>query len=421
MKLKFWKKDKTEAKQDIVKYRDGVYFFGTGSVSTPKISNTLQASKLSDVVYSCISLITQAALDVPWYLYRRQGKKIIEVEDHPTLIPFLENPSKEMTWPDFIEAYLNYILLSGNCYSRILVGSFGTYGEIDVIRPDRVKIDRDYAGNLRYRVSMKGQLVPVDAEEMLHLKLFNPADDLLGLSPISSIAIQVDIASYAQAWMLALLEKGAMPAVALSTDASLNDDQRADLKEQIQKQILGYENVMNPLILEGGLKPEKMSLSPSELDFMPLTKSILRKICGVYSVAPELLGDSENKTYSNVKEAEKSLYEKAVSPHLKRLRDKLNARVVPLFDRERAGYFFDFDMSNIEALSEDRKLLWERIGKAVEMGIITRNEGREEIKYGKAKDEGADKLTVSVQTVPLEAVAAGIEPLDDNNDNANPK
>jgi len=407
MNLKFWKKK--EIKQDLVQYRDGVYYLGTGAISAPKLSSALQASSLSDIVYSCVSVITQAALDVPWFLYRRQGKDIIEVSDHKSLNRFLEQPSKKLSWPDFIEAYLNYILLSGNFYIRQLIGSFGTYGEVELFRPDRVTVEEGYLGDPIYKVYTHGQLVTIDPEEMVHIKMFNPHDDLIGMSPITSIAVQIDIASYSQAWMLSLLEHGAMPAIALSTEDNLTDEQRNYLTEQLQKKIQGYQNVMNPLLLEGGLKPEKMSLSPSEIDFMPLTKSILRKICAVYNVAPELLGDSENKTYSNVKEAEKGLYEKAISPHLKKLRDKLNTRLVPLFDKEDSGYFFDFDMSNIEALSENKELMWERIGKATNMGLINRNEGRNALGIEKAKDIGADKLTVPATTMPLEAVVGDEE------------
>lgn len=415
MNLKFWKKEAkpTEGKS-LVQYQDGIYFLGSGQISAPKLSNALQASMLSDAVYGCISVITQAALDVPWFLYKRQGKNIVKDVEHPSLSPFLQNPGENMSWPELIEGYLNYILLAGNCYIRPFVGSFGTAGIIELARPDRVTVDRDFFGEPKYTFTTEtGQLIPIDKEEMIHLKLFNPKDNLIGLSPITSIAAQIDIGSFAQAWILALLEKGAMPAVALSTDKTLTPEQRTVIKKQLQEKTLGYKNVMNPLILEGGLKPQKISFTPKELNFMPLTKGILRKICSVFNVAPELLGDAENKTYSNVKEAEKGLYEKACSPHLRRLRDKLNTRVVPLFDKEDSGYYFDFDLSSVDALSENKEMLWKRVNEAVDKGLLSRDEGRQVLQFGKAKDKGADKLTVAASTVPLEAVVGDIGDDDD--------
>ena len=405
MRLKFWKKQEKQEKKDIVQYQGGAYIFGSGGVSAPKISNYLHASTLNEVVYGCISLITLAALDVDWLLYRQQGKDAVEVTSHPVL-NFLARPSKTASWSRFMEEYLHYLLLAGNCYLRKYIGSFGAYGEVEPLRPDKVTPIGKGKFIQRYDYyTPEGRVEPIKPEEIIHVKLFNPKDELVGLSPITTIATQIDIASYSQAWMLALLEKGAMPAVVFSmpADKSLTQPQRDFLKEQIKDKVLGYENVMNPLILEGGMKPEKVAFSPKEIDFMPLTKTVLRKICNVFHVPSELLGDSENKTYSNVKEANKALYELATFPRLNLLKDELNHGLLPLF-KNTENMFIDFDTSNIEALADDKDALWTRVNRAVDTGVITRNEAREIIKYGKAKEKSADKLTVTGLVQPLDSV-----------------
>lgn len=402
MNLKFWKK---REKKDIVQYKDGMYYLGTGTISAPKMTNYLKASMINEAVYGCISLITMAALEVPWYVFRQEGKNIIEITDH-ALVRFTKRPSKTLSWSTFIEEYLNYLLLSGNFYSRKIIGSFRTYGEIENLRPDKVTIQPGPLGVQRYDYYSRGRINQLDPDEVLHIKLFNPGDEFQGLSPISSIAGQIDIASFSQAWMLALLEKGAMPAVALSTPGTLEPEQREFLKEQVKENVLGYENVMNPLILEGGMEPKKLAFSPDDINFMPLTKSTLRKICSVFNVASELLGDAENKTYSNIKEAHKALYTKATLPHLKTLKDALNIWLVPEFEEEseKGKLFLDYDTSDLEALSEDKDAQWKRVNESVDKGVISRNEGRKIIKFEKAKEKGADKLTVQATIVPLDDV-----------------
>jgi hypothetical protein len=66
--------------------------------------------------------------------------------------------------------------------------------------------------------------------------------------------------------------------------------------------------------------------------------------------------------------------------------------------------FLDYDTSEIEALGDDKDKLWERIGKAVDRGIITRNQALEALKYGKAKEKAADVLTVSGMVMPLDSI-----------------
>jgi HK97 family phage portal protein len=405
MNLKFWARGKTDGKtekKDALQYQDGVYYLGSGQITAPKIKNYLQAKRLNDAVNGCLGLITLAAIDPPWFVYRREGKNVVEVKDH-SLVNFIKRPAKNMSWVQLIEIYLNHILLAGNFYARKLIGSFGTYGEVEILRPDRITITDTPYGVQSYDYVRGGRMTHFKPEEILHIKLFNPANDKYGLSPIASVATQIDIASYSQAWMLALLEQGAMPAVAFSTDGSLEPAQREYLKEQIKEKVLGYENVMNPLVLEGGLKPEKLAFAPKEVELTPLTKNTLRKICSVLHVASELLGDSENKTYSNIKEARKALYEEATFPYLNMLCEALNHWLVPDFDGT-DGVFLGYDTSNVDALAEDKDAQWKRVNESVDKGTITRNEGREIIKLGKAKEKGADRLTVAATVMPLDAV-----------------
>ena len=402
MNLKFWKRME---KKDIVQYDAGagVYHFGTGAISAPKLKSYIQAFRICDTVYSCIGLIQQAATLIPWGVYRETRDGKVEVKDNP-LADFIKRPGDKLSWSRFVETYLGHLLLSGNVFMRFIIGSFGKYGETEFMRPNNVTPIEGPLGIMRYDYYKKGRIIPVPEEEVLHIRTFNPEDDVMGLSPVSTIAASVDIDSFAKAWMLALLEQGAMPPITLIAPGKLTPEQRDFLKEQVKEQILGYQNVMNPLILEGGMKPEKVGFSPQEIDFQPLSASVLRKICNVYKIASELLGDADNKTYSNVKEAEKALYKKATLPHLAMLRDELNIGLVPRFDLPE-GLFLDYDTSNLDALSEDLDLLWKRAGSAVDSGIITRNEARRVIKHEESKEKGADVLTVSATIVPLEMVA----------------
>lgn len=403
MNLKFWEK------KDIVQFDEGagVYHFGTGAISAPKLKSYIQAFRICETIYSCIGLIQQAATLVPWGVYKETKDGKIEVKDNP-LANFIKRPGDKLSWSRFVETYLGHLLLSGNVFMRFIIGSFGKYGETEFMRPNNVRPIEGPLGIARYDYYKKGRMLQIPEEEVLHIKTFNPEDDVMGLSPVATIAVSVDIDSFAKAWMLALLEKGARPPLTLVTQGKLTPEQRDFMKEQVKEQFLGYQNVMEPLILEGGIKVEKVGFSPQEVDFQPLTKTTLRKICNVYKIASELLGDSENKTYSNVKEAEKALYKKATLPHLAMLRDELNIGLVPKFDLPE-GLFLDYDVSNLDALSEDLDLLWKRAGSAVDSGIITRNQARKMIKQEESKEKGADVLTVQATIVPLEMVAGESE------------
>jgi HK97 family phage portal protein len=401
MNWKFWRRQ--EMKQTVGS--SSVYIPGVGRIMGDRLYNYIMAFRLSDVIYGCITLIQQAAVLVPWYVYRRTGEETAEVEKHP-LVDFIKRPDARMAWSRYIETHIGHLLLTGNVYQRFFIPSFKTKASVRFLRPDRVTPKLGPLGTVRYEYRTRGMLDNVLDEEVLHIKLFNPEEDedhLEGFSPVATIAKSVDIASYALEWMLRLLEKGAQPTLALSMEGMLTNEQKAFLKEQIKTEILGPENAMNPLILEGGLKPFVLGFSPRAVEFDATMKAVLRRVCGVYKVPSELMGDTETKTYSNVTEAEKALYYKATLPHLNTLRDELNAWLVPKFD-DSGLIFLNYDVSGLDALSEDMEKVWERAGMAVDRGTINRNEAREMMKYGKSPEPGAEQLTVSAAVVPLEAV-----------------
>lgn len=403
---------KKEKKAGIVQYEGGAYFLGLPSVSSQRIRDYIEAYKISEVVRACVDKINLAAKGVPWYLYRRTGEKVVEVESHP-LLNLLRRPSKGLSWSKFLERALGFYLLSGNRYLRKYVGSFRQYGELEILASQRVQIKPNALGEVASYQYLRGsRWETIPAEEVLHSKMFNPGNDLVGLSPITTVASQIDISKFATEWSIKLLQNEARPGAVAFIPGTLTEEQRDEVKKQWEKQFKGPENAGGLLILEGGTGSTRpgdlklMSYAPKELELAGSERIITRKICSVYHVPSELLGDSENKTYSNQKEARKALYQEAMLPHLDEFRDDLNGWVIPAFD-ESEDLFFGYDASDIDALAVDIESLWERVGMAVDRGILTRNQALELYGYGKSEDPAMDVPTVPATVLPISAIAGG--------------
>jgi len=413
VKLDFGRK--REKKSDLVQYEGGSYFLGLPSISPQRIRDYIEAYKISELVRSCVDKINLAAKGIPWYLYERvSNEEIREVESHP-LVDILRHPSKGLSWPKFIERAVGFYLISGNRYIRKYVGSFRRYGELEVLASQKVQIKPDGQGGAAFYEHLRGsRWERIPAEEILHSRMFNPADDLYGLSPVTTIASQLDISKFATEWSIKFLQNDARPGAVAFVPGVLTEDQRTEIKNQWAKDFKGSENSGGLLIIEtgsGAVRPgdlKLLSYPPKELELAGSEKIITRKVCGIFHVPPELLGDSENKTYSNQKEARKALYQEATLPHLDELRDDLNAWLVPMFgDAEKM--FYNYDASDIDALSPDTNELWERFGRAVDRGILTRNQALEGYGYGRSDDPAMDIPTVQATVLPLDAVSGGGE------------
>ena len=91
----------------------------------------------------------------------------------------------------------------------------------------------------------------------------------------------------------------------------------------------------------------------------------------------QLLNNTDSSTYNNYKEAKKALYQNAVIPELIKIRDAINAWLVPQYG---ANLYFDYDFTMIPEMQEEMDKIVAQMASA---WWITPNEKREAMYYGR--------------------------------------
>jgi phage portal protein BeeE len=157
---------------------------------------------------------------------------------------------------------------------------------------------------------------------ILHLKTFHPLDDWYGLSPVEPAGYAIDQRNESDRWNMALLQNGARPSGALVYEprdgaaANLTDEQFARLRQEVAAQYGGAKNAGRPMLLDGGLRWQEMSLSPKDMDFLDARHAASRDVAQAFGVPPQLLGIPGDNTYSNYQEARLSLWDAAAREDL---------------------------------------------------------------------------------------------------------
>jgi HK97 family phage portal protein len=354
----------------------------------------------------CVSAIAMAGAGIEWNLYQRKGKELREIEEH-AILDLLAQPNPGMGGQRFIEEVLAYLMLNGNSY-LLPVGPDGDRPPLELyaLRPDRMRpvinSDQTEIESWRYTVGTAGKDIP--AKQLCHLKLFNPLDDVLGLSPIQTAALSIQTSNAAKTWNLALLENGARPMGALSTKSYLQSDQINNLRDQFNGKYAGVENAGRPIILEGEMSWQEMGLSPADMSWLESQKLTAREIAICYGVPPEMIGDASNKTYSNYREARKAFYTETILPLMDWLEGELNRWLIPKYGKA-TGLQLRYDRDDIDALQEDRTELWGRLERA---SWLTLNEKREACGYEPV--QGGDIILIPATMLPAEAEVQPTEP-----------
>lgn len=348
-------------------------------------------------VYSCINKISKSCAGIDLYV-TTEGK---EVENHP-LQKLIEKPNPFISGVEFIESLWNYLLISGNTYiQKISVGN--SVRELYLLRPDRVQIIPSTSGDKisHYSYSINGKVMNIAPEDILHITLFNPLDDYYGLSPIQVAALSIDNNNGAKKWNTSVLQNAGMPSGILEFAEKLEEDDYNRVTEAYRNDYGGFKNAGKIIVIDGtrdsGVKWTPLSLSAQEISWIEGLKLSTREIALIFNIPPELIGDTENKTYSNYKEARKYFYLENILPNMDWLISKLNSGIGKSFNAE-----IVYDKDDIEALYEGRELLWDIAIKAKDSGIITPNEARELIGYTPVS--GGDDLYMSATLLPYASV-----------------
>jgi len=240
----------------------------------------------------------------------------------------------------------------------------------------------DYSvGAETVRFVQEGEPPPI-----LHLAFFHPTDDHYGLSPMEAAAVALDIHNAAGAWNKALLDNAARPSGALvfsgPPGVTLSDPQFERLKGELEANYQGAANAGRPILLDGGLSWQPLSLSPKDMDFIEAKNAAARDIALAFGVPPLLLGLPGDNTHANYAEANRAFYRQTVVPLVRRTSEALAQWLAPAFGEVR----LDPDLDAIEALAAERESLWRRVSAA---SFLTDDEKREAVGYGRREPPGA--------------------------------
>ena len=358
-------------------------------VWTPRDYRTFaeEGFRQNAIVYRSVAMIAECAAYVPLLLYAGEQ----EIETHP-LKDLVRRPNPHETWAGFMQRLVGYLLVSGNAYiEAVAIGN--ELRELHLLRPDRVQVVPGADGwpdAFDYSVAGRTVRISGDAVDgvaaMLHIKLFHPANDHYGLSPLEAAASAIDLHNTAARWNKALLDNSARPSGAIvytARDGNLTGEQIERLKTELEAGFQGAANAGRPLLLEGGLDWKAMSLSPKDMDFIEARHVASREIALALGVPPMLLGIPGDNTYANMAEAQRSFWRTTVLPMVDRIAAQLSAWLAPAYRAEPpltaggsssiAALELRPNIDNLPAFATEREALWAALEKT---SFLTRDEKR---------------------------------------------
>jgi HK97 family phage portal protein len=251
-----------------------------------------QAMKVA-AAYRSITLISGVVATMPLALKRRVGEDRLDASDHPLSNVLTRRPNRWQTPSQFRRQLQAHLLLRGNGYAMKARAGNRIAGLIPMM-PDRVRVEQLDDFSLVYHYTTKrGAMITLPQTDVFHL-VGHTLDGVTGLSPISCARETIGVALAMQQHAKAIFENGARMSGSLEHPGELSSDAQARLRESLDKFRAGGEMDGKVIILEEGMKYERIGLSMADAQFIESQAANRAEVFMFYGVPPDMAGDTAN-------------------------------------------------------------------------------------------------------------------------------
>lgn len=329
---------------------------------------------------------------LPLKVYRPAdaGRELVRGSAYARL---LSNPNPAMSAFEFKKRVSVHRDLYGEAIIVKVRDAAGVPVELWPVDPFAVELEWS-AGALEYVVVGVDEAVRVAASDVVHWRRVDPENPWRGLSPLEPLRATLDNTEQARTAMASFWARGARPGVALVHPGTLSDQAAGRLKAQFDSIAAGAGKRGVTVVLEEGMRPEVLSLSAEEAQYLAGRKYDDREVFAAYQMPPTAVGDLEYATYSNVTENLRSVYRDTITPVVQSLESAFAHQLAPDFGGdEYAEFLLD------EVLRGDFEQRAAAYQQAINAGWMTPAEVRalENLPF----EPGSDKLVINSTMRPV--------------------
>lgn len=356
-------------------------WFGGGRNTAAGVTVNRDKVAAITTVYRCIDLLSSVSAALPLHIYRRLNardrERAVNLPAYQVL--HLKANSRQTSY-QWRKLSMVHKLLRGNHYSY---KQYNNRGELEGLipldpdctlpflytPPDSTKRVLGYS----YNDPETGRHQVFLQDEILHLKGFS-LGGLKGVDPITFHAESFGLAIATREHGARYFSNGTVATGVLETDEELDDKAYKRIKRNWTDRYAGVENAHRPLILESGLKWNKLSVDAKASQMIEALQYNRSDIANIYGVPGHLVNakDSTSNWGAGIQEQNIGLLIYTLHPHLVDSEQRLTC---DLLDEDRfKDFFIEHNIAGL--LRGDSKARAEFYRVMFELGAINSNEIR---------------------------------------------
>lgn len=356
-------------------------------------------------LYACLNRVSQDIGKLPFLLKQEDSDGIWKPVESPAYSPVLRKPNHYQTAQQFREAWTLSLLIHGNTYVLKRRDARGVVTALYVLDPCRVMPMVSDTGDVFYQMNYPdaANLLPQDypaeqltipAREIIHDRLNCFHHQLIGVPPVCA-------AHWPAVKNLRILKSASeffgnhsQPGGILTAPAGMTQEDADALKSYWQTNY-GGENAGKVAVIGADMKFTSFAMKSADSQLVEQMQYSDRQICQPFGIPPYIVGVGEIPAGLKVDDITNTYYSFALQARIEAMEYLLDEG---LNISRPLGVELDTD----PLLRMDAAKRGEVMGKLVNDGIATPNEGRRE--FGYKPLEGGDTVYMQQQDFPLDQV-----------------
>jgi HK97 family phage portal protein len=264
---------------------NGGGYSDTGMIVSHESAMTVSA------VYAAVSLISETIASLPVNVLANYG-----ANRFPRPRPaWMTQPNSEWDWPTYCAATVVSLLLGGDAISVIVRDRAGLAGELWLLDPRTVTVDRDpQTRNLQYWCA--GASRPLNPADVLHVRGLTLPGYLRGVSPVEYARQTIGLALGDEKFAAKMLANGATPAVVVTTPKNVTDQQAEAFAGRIDRLHAGLDNVGKTAVFGGGAEIKTLTMTNEQMQFIEARRFQVNEVARWFRVPPHMIGEVSGST-----------------------------------------------------------------------------------------------------------------------------
>ena len=310
-----------------------------GSASKTGIAITEDSAMRLSAVFGAVRVISETIASLPWMVKQDFEGNTRNAAAHP-INQLIHSPNWIMTDFNFRETCQAHLCLHGNAFIAIKRNEAGQPIKLIPVHPDRVQV-KVYKDEKFYTIDDGKETF--DDTEMIHI-LGLSFDGIVGKSVIEAARESIGLGLAADQFGGSFFGNGANVSAVLTNPGRLSDEAYKRLMASWQRRYSGLDNAHKTAILEEGMNLTKVSISPSESQFLETRQFGVVDIARFFRIPLAYLGSLENSsTRANIEEQGIQFQRNTILPWVKRWEAEFNRKLFPNVN----DYYIRFNMDGL--------------------------------------------------------------------------